>query len=81
MVRMPRFKTSCLKTGVKTLVTEMGQQLPPSIVCKFHSSFRYHVKYSKMKKLLQFASIKLNTKMKQKEYHHLLKQSRAVTYL
>ena len=26
------FVTSCLETGVKTLVTETGQQLPPSIV-------------------------------------------------
>ena len=32
MVKMPRFETYCLETGVKTLVTEMGQQLPPSIV-------------------------------------------------
>ena len=32
MVKMPRFETSCLETGVKTLVTEMGQQLPPSYV-------------------------------------------------
>ena len=30
MVKMPRFETSCLETGVKTLVTETGQQLPPS---------------------------------------------------
>ena len=30
MVKMPRFETSCFETGVKTLVTEMGQQLPPS---------------------------------------------------
>ena len=30
MVKMPRFETSCLETGVKTLVTEAGQQLPPS---------------------------------------------------
>ena len=32
MVKMPRFETSCLETGIKTLVTETGQQLPPSIV-------------------------------------------------
>ena len=31
MVKMPRFETYCLETGVKTLVTETGQQLPPSI--------------------------------------------------
>ena len=31
MVKMPRFETSCLETGVKTLVTETGQQLPPSL--------------------------------------------------
>ena len=30
MVKMPCFETSCLETGVKTLVTETGQQLPPS---------------------------------------------------
>ena len=30
MVKMPRFETYCLETGVKTLVTETGQQLPPS---------------------------------------------------
>ena len=30
MVKMPRFETSCSETGVKTLVTETGQQLPPS---------------------------------------------------
>ena len=30
MVKMPHFETSCLETGVKTLVTETGQQLPPS---------------------------------------------------
>ena len=32
MVKMPRFETFCFETGVKTLVTETGQQLPPSIV-------------------------------------------------
>ena len=32
MVEMPRFVTSCLETGVKTQVTETGQQLPPSYV-------------------------------------------------
>ena len=32
MVKMPRFETYCLETGVKTLVTETGQQLPPSLV-------------------------------------------------
>ena len=32
MVKMPCFETSCLETGVKTLVTETGQQLSPSIV-------------------------------------------------
>ena len=32
IVKMPRFETYCLETGVKTLVTEMGQQLPPSLV-------------------------------------------------
>ena len=31
MVKMPCFKTYCLETGVKTLVTEIGQQLPPSL--------------------------------------------------
>ena len=31
MVKMPRFETYCLETGFKTLVTETGQQLPPSI--------------------------------------------------
>ena len=36
MVRMPRFETSCLEMGVKTLVTETGQQLPPSSVWLFH---------------------------------------------
>ena len=30
MVKMPRFETYCLETGVKALVTETGQQLPPS---------------------------------------------------
>ena len=30
MVEMPRFVTTCLETGVKTQVTETGQQLPPS---------------------------------------------------
>ena len=35
MVEMPRFETSCLETGVKTLVTEMGQQLPPSKDCHY----------------------------------------------
>ena len=30
MVKMPCFETSCLETGIKTLVTETGQQLPPS---------------------------------------------------
>ena len=29
-LEMPRFETSCLETGVKTLVTETGQQMPPS---------------------------------------------------
>ena len=33
-VEMPCFVTSCLETGVKTLVTETGQQLPPSYVGK-----------------------------------------------
>ena len=32
MVKMPRFETSCFQTGVKTYVTETGQQLPPSNV-------------------------------------------------
>ena len=32
MVKLPRFETSCLQTGVKALVSEMGQQLPPSYV-------------------------------------------------
>ena len=32
---MPRFETYCLETAVKTLVTETGQQLPPSI-CNLH---------------------------------------------
>ena len=32
MVKLPRFETSCLQTGVKTLVSETGQQLPPSLV-------------------------------------------------
>ena len=32
MVKMPRFETSCLETGIKTPVTETGQQLPPSQV-------------------------------------------------
>ena len=32
MVKMPRFETYCLEMGVKTLVTETGQQLPPSTV-------------------------------------------------
>ena len=32
MFKLPRFKTSCLQTGVKILVIETGQQLPPSIV-------------------------------------------------
>ena len=31
MVKMPPYESSCLETGVKTLVTETGQQLPPSI--------------------------------------------------
>ena len=31
MVKMPHFETSCLETGIKILVTETGQQLPPSI--------------------------------------------------
>ena len=34
MVKMPRFETICLQTVVKTLVTETGQQLPPSIDAK-----------------------------------------------
>ena len=42
MVEMPRFETSCLETGVKTLVTETGQQLPPSII-----SSREFAKYGK----------------------------------
>ena len=32
MVEIPRFETSCLQMGIKTLVTKMGQQLPPSFV-------------------------------------------------
>ena len=32
MIEMPRYETYCLETGVKTLVTETGQQLPPSQV-------------------------------------------------
>ena len=32
MVKMTRFETHCLKTGVKIPVTETGKQLPPSIV-------------------------------------------------
>ena len=32
MVKVPRYETYCLETGVKTLVTVTGQQLPPSIV-------------------------------------------------
>ena len=32
MVKMPRFETSSLETGVKTIVTETGQQLPPSYI-------------------------------------------------
>ena len=35
MVKMPRFETYCLEMGVKTLVTETGQQLPPSSVCVY----------------------------------------------
>ena len=31
MVKLSRFETFCLQTGVKTLVSETGQQLPPSI--------------------------------------------------
>ena len=31
MVELPRFETSCLQTGVKNLVSETGQQLPPSV--------------------------------------------------
>ena len=30
MVKMHPFETSCLQTGVKTLVTETEQQLPPN---------------------------------------------------
>ena len=30
MAKLPRFETFCLQTGVKTLVSETGQQLPPS---------------------------------------------------
>ena len=30
MIKMPRFEAYCLETGVKALVTETGQQLPPS---------------------------------------------------
>ena len=32
MVKMPRFETFSFETGVKTLITETGQQLPPSLV-------------------------------------------------
>ena len=32
MVKTPRFETSSLETGIKTMVTETGQQLPPSTV-------------------------------------------------
>ena len=45
MVKMPRFVTSCLETGIKTLVTETGQQLPPSIVSKVSTlmDIIYHI--------------------------------------
>ena len=33
MVKMPCFETYCSETGIKILVTETGQQLPPSLVC------------------------------------------------
>ena len=36
MVKLSHFETSCLQTGVKTLVSEMGQQLPPSIKSTFN---------------------------------------------
>ena len=35
MVEMPHFETYCLETGVKTLVTETGQQLPPSFTTHY----------------------------------------------
>ena len=42
MVKMPRFETSCLETGVKTLVTETGQQLPPSNVKNANPELQCH---------------------------------------
>ena len=43
MVKMPRFETYCLETGVKTLVTETGQQLPPSLLTNggYHAPVGY----------------------------------------
>ena len=32
LVKLPCFETFCLQTGVKTLVSETGHQLPPSLV-------------------------------------------------
>ena len=43
MVKMPRFETYCLETGVKTLVTETGQQLPPSIVSTLRFELSNHL--------------------------------------
>ena len=43
MVKMPRFETYCLETGVKTLVTETGQQLPPSYVFISKSSIALEI--------------------------------------
>ena len=38
MVKMFRFETSYLEMGIKTLMIEMGHQLPPSIAPIFASS-------------------------------------------
>ena len=36
MVKITRFETYFLETGVKALVTETGQQLPPSYICLYN---------------------------------------------
>ena len=61
MVKMPHFDTSCLETGIKTLVTEMGQQLPPSIIILYFLDFDEAIffKYPRMfKKKMAFWAVR-----------------------
>ena len=48
MVKMPRFETSCFEMGVKTLVTETGQQLPPSMVNPNYKDRKYFLSITKI---------------------------------